>query len=49
MMWRNVVETMRLLEAFLARHETFVFFDTETTGLQPRQRQNRGDFCGEVG
>ena len=35
MMWRNVVETMRLLEAFLARHETFVFFDTETTGLNP--------------
>lgn len=33
--WRNLRTTLEELKSFLSRHDTFVFFDTETTGLDP--------------
>ncbi|MCR5480356.1 MAG: 3'-5' exonuclease [Ruminococcus sp.] len=35
--WRDLPSTLKELKAFLNRHEYFVFFDTETTGLKPGQ------------
>lgn len=33
--WRNLPSTLKELKDFLGKHEEFVFFDTETTGLHP--------------
>lgn len=35
--WRNVQKTLADLSAFVKRHDFFVFFDTETTGLNPKK------------